>query len=201
MSRKPDSALATPPSTNSPLMNSPTPDSVLTNLSKTASPVSPNTLPTMFRMPSRLSPRMLTTATMDEITPTMGSAPDSRLPKPPAIGPQMLLNRPAPAPAIFPAPEPAIRPAAPVTAPPARPSIPDRPCRMTLPWMMAAAPTPAALCRSGMVVRFSHPVTAPPALVFPMAVPRPPTPAETPPIHWPSRLFAAAPRTTLPAPV
>ena len=108
ISRKPDSALATPPSTNSPLMKLPTLDSAPVNLSKMASPCSPNTPPTISRIYSRLSPSRLTTAIMLDTTPTTGSAPDSRVPKPPAIGPQMLpisfpllFSSPPPLPSMF----------------------------------------------------------------------------------------------------
>ena len=126
-------------------MKSPTFCSVPINESKTASPASPNTLPTMPRISSRWSPRMLTTAIMPEITPTMGSAPANRLPKPEAIGPHILPSIPAPAPRKFPTfpktpptacagaeltTRPA-RPIAPCVSPPAFPAtqLPPRPAR------------------------------------------------------------------------
>ena len=74
------SALATPPSSNSP-------SSAFLNTVNFSSPVSPNTRCTILSSPPNLSVRMLTTAMMLEITPTIGSAPDSRPPRPPAIGP------------------------------------------------------------------------------------------------------------------
>ena len=202
ISRKPDSALATPPSTNSPLMKLPTLDSAPVNLSKMASPCSPNTPPTISRIYSRLSPSRLTTAIMLDTTPTTGSAPDSRVPKPPAIGPQILLSIPRPPlaapPIAFTAPEPAIA----LNAPPALPSRPPTAIPALLPMMAAPAlpsrpPKPPFAAPSSPPAAVpalpSRPLRRPPVFVFPMAVPIPPS-------HWPTALFAAAFLITLPGP-
>ena len=140
VSRNGASAFATPPSANSPVMKLPTFCSTPMNLSNTATPVSPNTFWMIPRMSSRWSPKMLTTAMMEEITPITGAAPAKMLPKPEAMGPHTVPSTPAPdfatvprlpstPPMAFPAPELAM----PLTKPPALPSRPDRFCWMMLP--------------------------------------------------------------------
>ena len=206
-------ACATPPSWNSPVMKSLTRCKPPRNVSKTASPASPKTFPTMPRISSRWSPRILTTAMMLEITPTMGSAPDSSPPKPEAIGPHILPSAPIPAliklptfpsapPIICPGPELATRPArpiAPCASPPAFPATQPAPLRtrptppLTNPVKPVASEMPDRISPMVPPVAFS-----PPRMPLPIAVlPRFPSddmmPPKYCPIPLPAKEFFIAP--------
>ena len=98
------------------------------NPSNTATPCVPNTFPMIVLIPSKLSPRMETTATMEPSTPTTGSAPVKIDPNAPAAGASVAAPAPARLPNTDPIPvafaAPAATPAAPLIAPGAFPRFP-----------------------------------------------------------------------------